>query len=403
MEVLKFVIIYLQVIYFSKNSISNKDKSILFIIGVSILILFLPFKEYNLFFITYIFLVIVYYFMFDIKNKKFIRNLILFYILFEIICFLQHFYLKITYEKIGEIEMFINIQSGIISFIIISLWKRRKEKNNIFFCKYALLGVAIAIIISFNNISENYLNYFILISILLNLIMCYFVILYFIERDLTREKIKEIESLSKYCSSLEDLNRNTRGFKHDFINILATMSEYFNKSDFIGLTKYFDKNILPLGKEINSQSLRLGLLEKIHIYEIKGILLNKVIKAKEKGINVFIDIPDEIDKINIDLISLGRIIGIVMDNAIEAAEESTEKIVLIGIFQKDSGINFVIENSFVNNGVYLYEMLKEGFSTKGENRGVGLTILSQLLKKYDNATIDTLIEGNKFIQHIVIY
>lgn len=67
---------------------------------------------------------------------------------------------------------------------------------------------------------------------------------------------------------------------------------------------------------------------------LKGGLLHTLIKADESSINIFIDIQEEISKVNIDYIDLARILGILMDNIIEAATKSEERVNMIGIFKK---------------------------------------------------------------------
>ncbi|ADZ19124.1 Histidine kinase-like ATPase [Clostridium acetobutylicum EA 2018] len=50
----------------------------------------------------------------------------------------------------------------------------------------------------------------------------------------------------------------------------------------------------------------------------------------------------------------------------------------------------------------IYKIYKRGFSTKGDNRGIGLSNLKDIIGKYPNVMLDTVIEDNQFKQIIDI-
>ncbi len=50
----------------------------------------------------------------------------------------------------------------------------------------------------------------------------------------------------------------------------------------------------------------------------------------------------------------------------------------------------------------VHELFEEGFSTKGDNRGLGLSTLKEITDNNDNVLLDTVIENGFFIQKIEI-
>ena len=64
----------------------------------------------------------------------------------------------------------------------------------------------------------------------------------------------------------------------------------------------------------------------------------------------------------------------------------------------DKEIVFVVQNSRQSRYVNLEEIYQVGFSTKGENRGLGLSNVKEIIDKYDDITLETDIETNYFIQ-----
>ena len=213
----------------------------------------------------------------------------------------------------------------------------------------------------------------------------------------------ELRNLREYTENLEELYTEMRKFRHDYINIISSISAFVQERDCEGLEEYFCNNIQPLNKTIDRNNYKLGLLKNIHLQEIKGLISAKVIRAQELGIDVVIDIVEVIDNIDMDRIDLVRSLGILLDNAIDAAVESVDKKMNVALIKKDQSVIIVVSNTYGDNILPIGKMYKEGVSTKGENRGLGLSNLKEMLSKYKNITLDTYIEGEVFTQEVYIH
>lgn len=241
-----------------------------------------------------------------------------------------------------------------------------------------------------------FLSYFILLMIIMYILITSITK----EMDLKNKQI-QFENLQEYTSNLEKLYTDMRSFRHDYINILSSIIGYIQNKDIEGLEKHFNEKIFPLGKGMESNNFKIGLLKSIKIPEIKGIFSSKLIRAQELGIDVFIDILEPITKINMDIIDLSRVVGILLDNAIEAAEKCDKPSIKVGIINKEKSVLIVIINS-VNEEVPIYKIYQKGFSTKGENRGLGLYNLKEITGKYTTVSLDTSIENGEFKQLLEI-
>jgi two-component system sensor histidine kinase AgrC len=142
------------------------------------------------------------------------------------------------------------------------------------------------------------------------------------------------------------------------------------------------------------------------IYDIKnaglfGILSSKINLAGDMGVTVDLQVSGEIESIpDVKISELCEVIGIFMDNAIEEACKCEKSISL----NLKNGINF-IEISFSNSCSEPPDMQKiyrDGYSSKGENRGMGLAIAKKVLGKYNNILHITSYENNMFTQTIEI-
>lgn len=217
-----------------------------------------------------------------------------------------------------------------------------------------------------------------------------------------KQKIQEAENLKNYTSSLEIMSEELRIFKHDYTNIITSIVGYIDDEDINGLKKYMYSDILSMEKKINKNNMKLHLLKYIKNSEIKGLISIKILKAQELSINVAIDIMEEIDKLNLDVIVLCRILGILFDNAIEECITIKESKINFGIIKNKESIDFIIENTCRDNIEEIYILNSKGFSTKGKNRGLGLFILEDLVDKNENILLDTIIENKTFTQILTV-
>nr|WP_250318422.1 GHKL domain-containing protein [Streptococcus lutetiensis] len=105
----------------------------------------------------------------------------------------------------------------------------------------------------------------------------------------------------------------------------------------------------------------------------------------------------------IPLISYIRILSILFDNAIEAALESENPKIAVANFYQDGDFVFIIENSTREKSVDLSNIFQRGYSTKGENRGLGLATLVDFQDDYENLSVGTSSFDYKFTQVVRVY
>ncbi|MCB2309314.1 GHKL domain-containing protein [Clostridium estertheticum] len=228
--------------------------------------------------------------------------------------------------------------------------------------------------------------------------------LFFISKREEKFKYKQIQldNLEQYTNNLENLYMDMRKFRHDYINIISSMAAFIEERDIDGLEEHFNKNIYPLNNKMNKNNYKLGLLKNIKLPQIKGLLSGKVIHAQELGIDIILDIVEPITIIKMDIIDLSRCLGIILDNAIESALESEKKVIDVALINKSNSVIIVVANTYKGAIPVLSKLFKEGFSTKGENRGLGLSNCKDIIGKYKNISLDTSITDVQFIQEITV-
>lgn len=277
---------------------------------------------------------------------------------------------------------------------------------------YIIISFVLAIafiyfyIISQTNLQEsNSLKFYaiIFVSVIVLLSLVILLLSAFALREMKyKRKLQEIEAYYEYTLRIESINNEMRKFRHDYVNILTTLSDYIREDDMPGLRKYFDEHIVPMKDKLKTRSIKMNGIEKLKVREIKGLITTKIIQAQEKRIPISIEVPDEIDRIDMNTVELSRIIGIIVDNAIEASENLEEPLINIAFIDNDESVTFIVMNKCGDDIPKIHELFEQGFSTKGDNRGLGLSTLKELTDSNENVLLDTVIENGYFVQKVEI-
>ncbi len=235
------------------------------------------------------------------------------------------------------------------------------------------------------------------------LVMCFLLLSMrrsYLEQIQAEAKQKALQDLQSYTQNLEAMYNGLRSFKHDYVNILLSLSGYIEDGDMDRLKFFFESKIFPTKNLITKGDYKLNQLSNIGVLEIKSLLSVKMIYAHELGIDITIDIPGKVESFLIDTVDLARILGIFLDNAIEAALETEQPQIGLNIIQDKAGVSIIISNSFRDNGVMLHNLKRKGFSTKAGHQGIGLWNAQKIISSYDNVLLETTMKCSYFIQHI---
>lgn len=227
---------------------------------------------------------------------------------------------------------------------------------------------------------------------------------YHLLSDNLKEKTLREQELKNYIKTMEVLQTDIRKIHHDYKNLITALGGYLydedDQVDIKGLKSYYRENVL-VQKETELKTINLSKLQKLNILEMKGLLAAKLIQASQQSIKVFFEIQEVIDHLPMDKLDLSRIVGILIDNAIEAAAESLNPEIKIALIKEQDLTLFIIENSTLAIDLPISQLNNVGISTKGQYRGLGLHTLSEVLEKYPNIYKETKLENGYFQQKII--
>lgn len=217
-------------------------------------------------------------------------------------------------------------------------------------------------------------------------------------------KDKEYKQLKEYTDMIEARSKELRGFKHDYKNILLVLGSYIKDEDIVGLKEFYNKDLLPESNKIINSHKDFGALQHIKISGLKGLISSKAIIAQDNGIQINIDISEDIFALSIRKIDISRIIGILFDNAIESALMCKVKKINFGLVKNEGSTVLSISNSCTEDTPSIHQMYEKHFSTKGDGRGIGLKTIRKIIsEKYKNIIFNTRMKDCIFTQELVIY
>lgn len=190
------------------------------------------------------------------------------------------------------------------------------------------------------------------------------------------------------------------------LQILFKLSDgYVATEDIKGLKKYYSQLLEDCQRGNNLTTLNPSIINNPAIY---SLLASKYYLANEQGITINLEVLIDLNTINMKIYEFTRVLGILMDNAIEAASQCDEKIMNVS-FRNDEKHNrqlIIIQNTYMNKDVNTEAIFQKGFTSKSDDEsvhGLGLWEVRQILKKRNNLNLYTTKDSQYFTQQLEIY
>ena len=419
---LNFIEIFLLLLLFHSvfNIKSTIKTKLIFSISTScftILTLFFIFAPFNVI-LNYAFMTIFIYFLFKIPFVKSVGSVVISAFILNLISILiatpfmhildissdyllaipvyRFSYLLITYSFISIVLLLLKYKNYTIT-ILGNM--NPKTKVMIYICLVTgIIAITFEIYILFNHI--DIIHHSLVFLGLLSLFVYFSISIYTLTRVtkliLTKQKLASVESYNLTLSTLHD---QVRCFKHDFDNTLTTIGGYIATNDIDGLRDYY-KDLVKEAHDTNTlYILNPTVVNNDGIY---NLLVAKYYKAQSKEITFNITFLLDLSKLRMKIYEFAKILGILLDNAIEASSETTDKrlnIILRHDFRNDIQI-IRIENSYNDKNIDLDKIYIKGITSKDNHTGLGLWEVKKLLRKYMNFNLHTSKDNGLFIQQL---
>lgn len=215
-------------------------------------------------------------------------------------------------------------------------------------------------------------------------------------------KKRDLVNSELHNKALKELLDSIRVFKHDYNNLIHAIGGYISCGDIKGLEKYY-KGASKEAKRVN----RLESISPIKINEpsVYGLIAGKFEFADSKGVDFNFESIFDYQKLDMPIYDFCKIFGILLDNAIEAAEE-VDELKEVNVYVRENKLEgyqaFVIENTYANKDVDTEQIYEKDFSTKNRNSGIGLWEVRRIVNKFDNVTLTTSKNDDYFRQELYV-
>jgi len=304
--------------------------------------------------------------------------------------------------------------SVVITFVFVKVFgkfrimmKQNERFQTIFLCSTILIAGGMLFSMSYMRVNRIrfYISewHFFPYDAIFTVILITFCVLIAYQNSKHEKKLEEerYQALHRYTHELEQQQTAMRKFRHDYRNILLSLDNFIKEEMWEDLKEYYNTEIKMASSVIINNEFALEALSKIKVNEVKSLFAAKLTVAQSMGIDATFEAHEEMNSIPVDSVSLIRMLGIILDNAIEALVELGSGTLRVAYYKVDASTVFIVENT-CHSTLKLREIEQPGFSTKGKNRGLGLKILAEIANACPNVTRETGIKGDVFTQKLTI-
>lgn len=305
-----------------------------------------------------------------------------------------------------------NLSVCVIMFLIIIIFKNKLKKvfiskieknNNII---WGLLFTIFSIIVLFFDIIANYKNNNGIISYVLLIIIFLSLIANLIkEKIVINDKIQEYNGLlgfmKSYESEIEENKIQNHEIKNQFLTIESMLMDNAPKYKIVN----YVKSVIKDNEDIDDT--RYTDLQYLPLNGIKGFICSKLNKAEKENLNVSIIVEKGVENSVIGKLStkdfkkLGILLGVYLDNAIEASSLSEKRCLGIEIYLEKYGVIIIITNTF-ENAIKSNEENNKRISTKGIGRGHGLQLVNKVVSGNKKFEVKSEVIEKAYVQKIMI-
>ncbi len=190
-----------------------------------------------------------------------------------------------------------------------------------------------------------------------------------------RRKSDEADMLSDMVAQMDALNRTLRAQRHDFLNHLQVVFSLIEMDEQKEAADYIEK--------VYGDMQSVSRAMRTDNPAVNALLRAKLADCEAAGVLVETDIGGSWRELPMPAWEMCRVFSNLMDNAVDALENTADKRLCIRLQEDLHGFSF----SFANNGPAIAQkeqprIFEAGVSSHGEGRGMGLYIVRRTVEKY---------------------
>lgn len=239
-----------------------------------------------------------------------------------------------------------------------------------------------------------------------SLLLVVHLFLTYVGRDEQQKRRLEEQQISLwqqtiYIEKMEQIQMEVRRFRHDFKNMMAGMYLQAKEGDLDAIQTFIQDMTEDFDRQAGSQIQMMNQLANVHMTEVKGLLLEKLTQMQREEIRCELEVLRPFENTRMRSTDLCRCLGILLDNAIEEVGRNKDGRIHIMISRQNDCTTFRIKNTLYGT-VDISRLGYDGYSSKGNGRGIGLQNYRTILEKYYFVFPGTSVQNGCFIQELKI-
>lgn len=337
---------------------------------------------------------------------------IIFKILILIIIDKESLLLINTYKTLDWNAFYIDLFAIILALIFIFILKKsiRKLMKNVSILKNRQMVLLLIIYINFGVIllfqppgilTVRTISDFIMIFVLTG------IVIFIIGSEIKLESLKKhYQEIFEYSRTNEELLTHYKMQAHENKNRLLMIDSMLDEPK-KNIRKYINGLLKEINEDKSNINYWLAELKFIPLPGIRNFINYKLVILQKLGAQIEVFVSSELQNIKASRLTekeynqMSTMLGVIMDNMIESVKDIDDKLISINIYKDNETICCDFVNNFAGN-IDLCRLGEIGYTTKGENHGVGLTLIAKIMKANDKFECYPEILDNFFIQHVRI-
>lgn len=204
-----------------------------------------------------------------------------------------------------------------------------------------------------------------------------------------------------YEQSLEEIRQEVRSFRHDYKNLLAGLSQQAEEGELWALRSALSELDAGFDRHLGGKIQLSAQIGNLRIPQVRSLLLSKLTDMQGKGVAYRLEVLYPVEDVSLNAWDFVRCLGLLVDNAIEAALDTPQPWVEIILLAQGRRVFLRVSNPYANP-IDPGKLWDTGWSTKGAGRGLGLPSYQRILENYPNASTGTSWEGGVFVQELTV-
>ncbi len=209
----------------------------------------------------------------------------------------------------------------------------------------------------------------------MGLVTCWGAVVDIREAISARQVEREADMLEEANRRMDDLNLTLRAQRHDFMNHLQVVYGLMEMDEKQAAIEYLD--------DVYKDLQRVGRTLKTAVPAVNALLAAKMADCEGRGIRMEMDIRSSWEGLPVEGWEICRALGNLIDNAMDALKSTPSPVLSVSLGENLKQFTFEVANNGPRIPPELQKSIFEkGFSTKALGRGMGLSIVEEILSSH---------------------